>query len=117
MFETMYGVFVGTITFCLWSLFTKGFAEDVASYYGKKWISFFNVKARLLEQKVQVSITQIDNVLLDLPVGVLRKIDEIVNVQNDEQKELIDKTYKLTKLLEKYYEQNSTFAGKLDERS
>ena len=101
MFETLYGVFVGTVTFCLWTLFTKGFGEDVASYYGKKWIGFLNVKGKLLEKKVQASITQIDDVLLELPVNVLRKIDEIVNVQNAEQKQLIDQNYKLTVLLEK----------------
>lgn len=117
MFETIYGVFVGTITFCLWTLFTKGFGEDVASFYGKKWIRALNLRGMLLERKVQASITQVDNVLLELPIDVLRKIDEIVNTQNAEQKQLIDETYKITKLLEKYYEQTSTFAGKINERS
>lgn len=117
MFETIYGVFVGTLTFCLWNLFTKGFAEDVASFYGKRFIGFLNVKSVLLEKKVQKSITQIDDVLLELPVIVLRKIDEIVNTQNTEQKQLIDDVYKLSILLEKYHEKTSTFAGKIDERS
>lgn len=107
MFETVYGVFVGTITFCLWSLFTKGGAEDIASYYGKKLLRFLNLKSMLLEKKVEKSITQIDNVLLDLPLEVVQKIDAIVN--NNKQdilfQQLLDQNYKLSTLLEKYYEQ------------
>jgi hypothetical protein len=117
MFETIYGVFVGTITFWLWGFFTKGFAENVQSYYAKKWISALNLRGVVLRAKVAQSITKIDDLLLTTPLQVLAEIDKIVNNENVEQKILIDETYKLTKLLKKYHEKTSTFAGKLDERS
>lgn len=107
MFDTLYGVFVGTVTFCLWLIFTKGFGEDIASYYGKKWISFLNIKSLLLKKKVEKSITQIDDILLNLPVEVVQKIDAIVN--NNKQdvlfQQLLDQNFKLSTLLVKYHEQ------------
>ena len=104
MFETLYGVLVGSITFCLWSLFTKGFGEDVASYYGKKWIGFLNVKGKLLEKKVQASITEIDDVFLTQPLNALEKIDSIVNKSSSDKvfTQLLDQTFALSVLLEKY---------------
>ena len=61
----------------------------------------------LIEKKVEKSITQIDNVLLELPLEVVQKIDAIVN--NNKQdvlfQQLLDQNYKLSTLLEKYYEQ------------
>lgn len=105
MFDTIYAIFIGSVTFWLWGIFTKGFAENVQSYYGKKFISFLNLKAKLLEKQAEKTICQIDNILLNLPVDVLDKIEEILNAQNVEQKTLIDQTYKITTLLEKYHEQ------------
>lgn len=109
MFDFVFGILVGSVTFWLWGLFAKGFAENVQSYYGKKFIRFLNLKSIMLEKRVEKSITQVDNILLDLPIEVVQKIDEIVN--NNKQdllfQQLLDQNYKLSTLLEKYYEKHS----------
>ena len=102
LFGFLFGVFLYVVTLVA----TKGFTEKVAEYYGAKFIAKLNLRGNYLRKKVSESITQIDDVLLTQPLNALEKIDTIVNKSSNDEvfTQLLDQTFKLSVLLEKYNE-------------
>jgi hypothetical protein len=102
----LFGVLCAVVLYILNLLFSKGASEDIASYYGKKLIAKLNLRGQDLRKQVEESITQIDDILLTQPINALAKIDSIVNKSSNDEvfTKLLDQTFKLSVLLEKYHE-------------
>ena len=102
----LFGFICAILLYVVNLLFSKGVSEDIASYYGKKFIAKLNLRGQDLRKQVEESITQIDDVLLTQPINTLEKIDSIVNKSSNDKvfTQLLDQTFKLSVLLEKYNE-------------
>lgn len=95
------GILIGIGGYWLFGLFSKGFAEPIQTHLGKLFIAKLQKKNIALKERVEKSITKIDDILLSAPIDMITQVNNIVNAEDDKYKQLLDQTFKITSLLSK----------------